>query len=396
MPDKSRNLLTRLRQFNNDLNKILEDKKYKSFTFEVTLTEGCNWNCEYCFEGNVKKTSKKNRLTENPQVLLNTIDKILNGKWFKEKFDRMNIDFWGGEPTLNLPLMKIILDHYENDERVSFFLYTNGSRINKLIPLIQDLKDKPALSKEKILVQISYDGNPIHDMRRLDCAGNATSNIAKKAMGALFSHQIPFHLKSTLMPKDFIHMPEAWDDINELRKMYGNRVNYSPTIDYFTVDFNEQYYKDLEQSLLKIAKKELENNKTVENFTFAWFGRENKVACGSGKYMCAVDINGNVHFCHGCIYGDHMRFANIYKDDKIFKGIARNNEMLKDSVYDLECEKCVATTCLRCNYLKYLNSKKSKFIDRFYDFKSQPDLCKYYQLAGKIDRAVREIAWRKK
>ena len=397
MQTKSKNPLTNLKEFDGDLKEILNQKKnaLTAFSLEITLTEGCNWNCEYCFEGNIKKTEKKDKLTENPQVLLDTIDKILESEWFKSKFDFMNIDFWGGEPTLNLPLMKLVLEHYQDNERVSFFLYTNGSRVKELLPLVLSLKDKPSLSKDKMLIQISYDGNPIHDIRRLDKKGNSTSAGTREAMDLLYNNQVLFQLKSTLMPKDFKHMSQAWDDMNKLKQKYGNLVNYAPTIDYFTVEYNDEHYSDLEKSLLEIAQKEIKTNKELDKFTFSWFGNDNKSVCGSGKYMCAIDINGNVHFCHGCIYGNKLRFANIYTDDKIFEGIKKNNEMLQGNSYDIECEKCEATTCLRCNYLKYLSSNKKNFIDKFYDFRSQPELCRYYKLVGKIDRAVREVLRRK-
>jgi sulfatase maturation enzyme AslB (radical SAM superfamily) len=91
MPEKSKSLLKKT--FNKDLNQILDSKDDKrTFSFEVTLIEGCNWRCEYCFEGEDKITGKKNLLNKDPDTLIQSIKSILNDPWFDETFDGMNTD----------------------------------------------------------------------------------------------------------------------------------------------------------------------------------------------------------------------------------------------------------------------------------------------------------------
>lgn len=371
----------------------------KTFSFEVTLTEGCNWNCEYCFEGKDKITGKKHLLNKKPEVLIDSIKNVLDDEWFNETFDGANIDFWGGEPTLNLDLMKKIFDSFIDDDRVRFFIYTNGSRVNKLLPIIWDLKERTSRNSSKILIQVSYDGNPIHHIRRIDSEGNGTSKIAVEAMDLLFTHGFQFQIKSTIMPKDFMYLPYAWDDISFLRERYGNMIGYAPTIDYYNTEFKDEYLDDLEKSLLEISRLEYAYFKEHDDFLLTWFQKSGKRQCGIGKSMCAIDIDGHVYLCHGCIYSgvtDDLTFSNIFNDNKLLDGIKKNYSTLKSFHYDEECESCVATTCLRCNYAKYLNSDKSSFLDKFYDYKSQPELCKYYKLIGKIDRALQSLIMEEK
>lgn len=393
MPAKLKSPLRKT--FDKDLNQILDKKDDKrSFSFEVTLVEGCNWRCEYCFEGEDKITGKKHLLNKDPNTLIQSIKSVLDDPWFDETFDGMNIDFWGGEPTLNLPLMKRIFDEFIDDERVKFFLYTNGSRIHKLLSIIWPLKDRKSKAGSKLFIQISYDGKVIHDIRRLDSKGKATSSIAVGAMDTLFYYGFTFQLKSTIMPKDFGLLSEAWDDILLLRNKYGNLINFAPTIDYYNVVFKDKYLEALEKSLLKIAKKEYYFFKEHKDFLLVWFQKAGKKLCGSGKTMCAVDIDGNIYFCHGCIYGGankDLTFSNIFKDSNLLDGIKRNYASLKSFHYEDECERCIATACIRCNYTKYLRSDKDNFMDKFYDYTNQPELCKYYKLIGKIDRALQKV-----
>lgn len=370
-------LKTRIKNFKNQI------KKPRKFTVEVNLTEACNFNCEYCFEANKKISGKPHVLNQNPQVLFDAIQYILDSSWFNYHFTKLSIVFWGGEPTLNLELMKLIINEFENDKRVTFMIYTNGSRIPFLIDIIQNVRDR-------FEIQISYDGNPIHDMRRVR-KGQPTSRVVKSGMETLYLNGIDFTLKSTIMPKDFIHMDEAWDDIYKLWQRYGDKIKYSPTIDYYNNVFSEEHLKNLEMAMLVIASKEYHFYKKENRCLLTWFNKKNKAICSSGKSMCAIDIDGNVYFCHGAIYSGPMsefRYTNIFDKEEMLNAIQLTQEKLEVEIYDDECERCVATTCLRCNHAKCLNSDKTNLVDRFYDMKCQPDLCTYYKLIGKINRAL--------
>ena len=363
-----------------------------SFSFEINLIEGCNWACEYCYEGQDKITGKPHVLNQNPDKLLNAIHAILNNDWFNVTFGNMHIDFWGGEPSLNLKLMKTVMDEFKHDDRVRYFIYTNGSRIPELIETIKDFKDIETFKGNKLDIQVSYDGNPIHDLRRVDKKGRPTSQTTIEGMKLLYDNGFIFKLKSTLMKKDFKRMSAAWDDIYQLRQMFGDRITYAPTIDYYSYDLNEQYLKDLEKSMLEICEKEYHFYKKEGTFLFTWLTTgAYKRLCGSGKCMAAVDIDGKVYFCHGAIYSGNnteLQFADIFDTAKLIEGIKKNHERLTYFVYDDECERCVATACLRCSITKYFNSNKNSFIDKFYDLKCQTDLCEYYKLVGKVSRGL--------
>jgi uncharacterized protein len=357
--------------------------KQKQFSVEINLTEHCNFKCEYCFEGHEKKRLKTNNLNDDPSKIIKVIYSMFDDTWFKSIFETINIVFWGGEPTLNCNLMKYIIDEFKNDDRISFMIYTNGSNIDNLIPIICEI------DKEKVNIQISYDGNPIHNLRRIDKADNPTSMIAVAGMKTLFDNGFEFRIKSTVMPKDFKLMPEAWDDIYNLRKQFGSMIGYAPTIDYYNSNFEDIYLKDLETSLLEIAKKEYHIYNGKDHALLTWFSKNSKRTCGSGTTMCAIDVDGEVYLCHGAIYGGNQfpfNYSSINNKHLVYN-IRKIRELLSDHIYDDECERCIATTCLRCNYAKYINSNKDTLVDKFYDFKCQKDLCKYYKLIGKINRA---------
>lgn len=376
-----RNLKEDLKSKIQKFKKTISDKK--KFTLEINLTEKCNFNCEYCFEGNDKTSGKSNILSSDPSSLIIAIYTLLDDSWFNQEFGLLQIVFWGGEPTMNMHLMRIIINEFKDNHKVSFMIYTNGSRIDKLLPAIEPIKDK-------IKIQISYDGNPVHDKRR-KIGNSPTSDIVINGMELLHENGFEFKLKSTISPKDFKYMSMIWDDIYSLFKRFGSNIGYAPTIDYYNEDYKDEYLDNLTDSLLDIAVKEIKLYNRYKYVLLTWFTRNNKSICGSGRTMAAINIDGEVYFCHGAFYnnGVPLKYSNIFDAKQFVKAIKNNKDMLERFIYDDGCERCVATTCLRCNYAKYLKSQKENLIDRFYDFKCQKDLCNYYKLIGKICRAFR-------
>jgi uncharacterized protein len=124
-------------------------------TLLVVLSEKCNLNCSYC---GVDKWSK---LSIDPELYLTEFRKL------RAKFpdEIIKIDFFGGEPLLQLDLIKVILDGVKNDKNVKFYMPTNG------LLLTQETVD--FLNEHDIKVGISFDGL-WQDRNRLQLNGKKT------------------------------------------------------------------------------------------------------------------------------------------------------------------------------------------------------------------------------
>lgn len=124
-------------------------------TLLVVLSEKCNLNCSYC---DVDKWSKK---TIDPELYLIEFRKM------REQYpdETIKIDFFGGEPLLQIPLIKIILDGVRNDGNIKLFMPTNG------LLLTDEIADW--LVEEKIETSISFDGL-WQDRNRLQLNGRGT------------------------------------------------------------------------------------------------------------------------------------------------------------------------------------------------------------------------------
>jgi uncharacterized protein len=124
-------------------------------TLLVVLSEKCNLNCTYC---GVDKWSKK---TIDPYLYLEEFRK-LRASYPDET---IKIDFFGGEPLLQIDLIKIILDEVKKDGNIKLFMPTNG--------LLLDEDKADFLVENNIEVSISFDGL-WQDTNRLQLNGKPT------------------------------------------------------------------------------------------------------------------------------------------------------------------------------------------------------------------------------
>lgn len=346
-------------------------------SIEITVTNACSFRCHYCFESEFKDGC--NFVSDNSNELIQRLRKLMRSAKINEIADEFYLNFWGGEPTLNYDLIYKIVDEFADDENVTFFVYTNGSRIRQMLPSLMR-------GGSKFSVQVSYDGCPIHDKRRRSVNDKPTSQIVLGGMDLLQQYNIPFTLKGTIIYEDFKYIDQAWDDFYNLRQRYGDNIFYSLTVDYHNVYF-EDFKSTIEQGLIRVAKKEykfyLENGYFLSNIF-----SDKKRTCNTAN-MFAIDTDGNMYPCHGGIYSDdNLTFGNLFDNDYIDKIVNNHDRFIYERTENEECSNCIALACTRCNVKKFELSEKTDFIERWTDFTSQKSLCDYFKLCGKIGRGL--------
>ncbi|MEM4318501.1 MAG: radical SAM protein [Candidatus Pacearchaeota archaeon] len=151
-------------------------------TLKVGLitTTACNQKCAYCatcaeFIGNKKIYSKKLFMDEDAVIL--TLDKLL------KKYKIEAINFMGGEPTLNMPIIKKVIDLINNKSKKTLFSIQTNGVINK--------EDLNYLISKGIVFSISWDGIENDKFR-------ASSKIIKKNILKLVKKGALFKIRMTV------------------------------------------------------------------------------------------------------------------------------------------------------------------------------------------------------
>lgn len=133
----------------------------------VYLTNACNLKCLYCYQH--KKVGRMN--TDVGREIINWIVPILK----ERKIRGLTMNFYGGEPLLNFPVMKDTIEYgterfQENNLDIRFYVITNG------ILLTDKILDFG--SQYNVSFQLSIDGDrATHDKYRKNPKGEGSFDM---------------------------------------------------------------------------------------------------------------------------------------------------------------------------------------------------------------------------
>lgn len=160
---------------------ILEDRVVMRIT--LSLTQQCNLACHYCYAGR----------SSNRSMSLDTARKIIDFAFSSTtNSDRLDFNFFGGEPFLRFRLIRDITNYIRGRERegektAQISITTNGTILTEEI--INFVREK------HIDLCFSIDGaSEVHDRNRIYKNGNASSKIIfenlRRALDNLDSVQV--------------------------------------------------------------------------------------------------------------------------------------------------------------------------------------------------------------
>jgi uncharacterized protein len=103
---------------------------------QLIVTNKCNFSCEYCFVNSMYDSKERIELQHRPTNMKMSIDiakqSVSNLLDLLERNGNryLNIEFFGGEPLLNWPVIKFILETFKNGNsnkvRIIYSITTNG------------------------------------------------------------------------------------------------------------------------------------------------------------------------------------------------------------------------------------------------------------------------------
>jgi uncharacterized protein len=136
----------------------------KQITFEVT--DSCNLECEYCgygkFYNDYDKRENKNLDIPSAKRFLDYLVELWNSPLNRSHNRNIYISFYGGEPLLNMPFIRAIVDYVNRLEakhnRFTFSMTTNGLLLEKYVDYLYE---------NRFNLLISLDGNEKNNQYRV-------------------------------------------------------------------------------------------------------------------------------------------------------------------------------------------------------------------------------------
>jgi sulfatase maturation enzyme AslB (radical SAM superfamily) len=211
------------------------------------LTEQCNLRCEYCY---LDFTNKKLDVS----VGKNIIDFYLEQPW-----DTKTLSFFWGEPLLEFPLLKQLVLYASEKSKglwktIFFKIATNGILLKE--------ESISFLKKYNFEVHLSINGTKqINDATR-----DRSSDIFVSKMKLLKNCNFPWENLIAL----FVIFPHTLSSLEESIKyiisLWFSRILFEIYLGN-KWPWNEDSYRNLEDSLLKLWKREILNTISLENLS---------------------------------------------------------------------------------------------------------------------------------
>ena len=351
----------------------------KSIGLSFQITKKCNFNCSYCYEVGQHR-DESSSVDTHPDVF-KLIDEI-----HADTGLNFDLTFIGGEPTLNAeyatPIINYILD---KGLLASVSLITNGWSAE----LVETFFGRAP--KEKIHVQVSYDGREINDKFRKQ-QGKTTSDLVLMNFKSLLESGYLVTLKSTL-PIDALHtVPEILQEFRKMATEYKTRIRYSPTEDFTTTfrntrDFSDfkEYFDSSFKAILEEELKGLKENRPAISRWFDEYSYEATPQCNAGITFFTINEDGNVQYCHHVDYSkdakEQLDIINISQPDawtKMKKFATETKACLDEQ--DSECRDCTAMYCVKCPIINFSITKDK---GKMHGKHAIPFMCEYYQAMTK-------------
>ncbi|WDV47918.1 4Fe-4S cluster-binding domain-containing protein [Clostridiaceae bacterium M8S5] len=309
-------------------------------SIQLIVSNTCNFNCEYCFMKSIYSSKERFKLQKSKdnqlmsfEIASKSIDTLINLAK-NNNIMYITVEFFGGEPLCNFPLMQQIFDTYKNGLSkgvcILYSMVTNGSLI--------DDKIAKTLAKNGVHVALSFD-SPSIDKRTGQA--EAFNKMIQSKVDLLNKYGATIIINSALTKQNI----DAFD-VNLLFD-FLNKNNIKKLVVTHELDIN--YYED-KKNIDKLVNKTIEildyARKYDINVNSTWADIFNQInrdapinlirgskACAGCSSKLSIEPNGETFACKST----SAHFGNIKCIDSI---LASHN--YKSSVsrgYD-NCAKC--------------------------------------------------------
>ena len=346
--------------------------------FEINVTDSCNMKCKYC--------SELIRNRENLYISSEAVEAYLSYmKRAVTRYKEIVINFFGGEPLLNVPVIKYVTDTMAEYDNVKYNIITNGTLIKDNTVFFDKYKDR-------FNIQISYDGNPNHDKNR-----NNSSPLVKENIKLAKDKGYNINIHSVICPEDFINFYEAYKDICSLdiENSAGFVVEFAHSYRDVDRDTKDRWLSDLCHSLKLIMIDEMKLKKPK----LLWFREYSNAPvalrsyCSAGMDNFSLSFDGNVYKCHGAVYTPEKinkhKICSIF-DENIDNILDETTEKHKCNCHLCEeCASCDTVICYNCHTSNYDNNIELYDYDYFDRWNSKNDdyICEIYRTISKYIKA---------
>ncbi|REH79068.1 radical SAM/SPASM domain-containing protein [Staphylococcus felis] len=304
------------------------------------ITEDCNLRCKYCY---VSKTAKYFD-TKNIDITFQFITQLIETS--SEKF--LNVNFHGGEPTLNFSLIEGIVDKFkilkkQFDLNIRYYITTNGTIMNKTILNF--------MIENNFNISLSVDGTKdIHDANRIYSNGMGSFDNTMGTLNLFKERNYHIRIRMTITPQTVNNLFNNYKYFYEM-----GYLGITAIPDTTTSEWDQASVKKYEIEMNKISKylynkSEIDFNNHIHNLSICVFKKLE--VCDGGINTFHISAHGDIYPCALVVGQKKFNIGNVNDGLKYYKIKGFSKEY---SINNQQCQKCSLMQFCEGNRCKYIN-----------------------------------------
>ena len=329
-------------QYEDIANSSMNDRDYIKAVC-LNIIHGCNLRCKYCFADEGEYNGNKGVMSL--ETAKKAIDYVVKRSGPRKNIE---IDLFGGEPTMMMKTIKEIINYARENEKVwgkniRFTMTTNATLLN------EEMMDY--MDKEMGNIILSLDGRKeVNDNVRIKVDGSGSyddilPNIKK--MIAKRDKRKTYYVRGT-----FTHAnTDFYEDVKAMVNEGFREISIEPVVleDGHPLALTESDLPKIFDNYDKLYKEMSRRKKEGDEFNFYHFNIDlnggpcvyKRISgCGAGFEYVAITPQGEVYPCHQFVGKDEYKLGSIY-DDSYNRKIGK--QFKKAHIYNKpKCRECWA------------------------------------------------------
>jgi len=319
-----KNELYEFKRYIKKRNETLETGKEASI-IQLVVANTCNFNCKYCFVDSMYSSKEREKTQKDPKNQIMKKDdaeryiEIVIKHIKKNGENSLFIQFFGGEPLINWPLIKYVLDKFSNGKKhgiiIQYSIVTNGSLITEKIAKY--------FKKYDVNCIVSIDS--LHEKERVLANGKNSISVITDNIKILNKYKNRIALHTAMTTSTFKYYSEKFDYNKDLIDFsIENGVKEIGIIFDFSFEFYKKYaISEIIKRFWKFYKYGKEKN---INFTGYWnetfeiilkdrhYKDSGYKTCYATGALLSIEPSGVVYACKGssAYFGNMDNFQEIF------------------------------------------------------------------------------------
>lgn len=264
----------------------------------VNVAQDCNLACPYCYAHQGDFGGPRMMMPED--VAVKAVDWM-----FANSGDKQDcyIRFLGGEPVLNVPVMRKTMEHAErraeeSGKRIHFCVNTNGTIFTSAL--------EEAILKHRMSVLISIDGTrEVHDRSRIFVGGKGSYDAIARNVEKFLACDPYAMANATITASN----PDVYDYALNFRGLGFRLVRFAlvGTVDPQIAVRSDELLERVLDNYDRLAKRYMSDLRSGDvwymydalRFYDGLVGLKKKThRCGAGVGSATVCADGSIHLCH--------------------------------------------------------------------------------------------------